>query len=83
MRPYSSSPTLLYSGHLSPDPDDRSRWSDTKRGYEDVHDRHQEHAQHRHVVDLVRLADVLLVFDVVPAVHDETHAHRDLNQTNS
>lgn len=46
-----------------------------ERGDEDIYDGDEEYPQYGHIVDLVRLADVLLVFDVVAAVHNETHAH--------
>lgn len=51
---------------------------DAERGDEYVHDGDEEDAQDCHVVDLVRLAALLVVVDVVSAVHDQTDAHQDL-----
>lgn len=53
-----------------------------KRCDEHVHGGDQKYANHREVVDAVRLADVRIIFDVVPTVPDQTDADGHLKGTN-
>lgn len=69
-----SNPGLLYNGRV-PRRDAGAGRRHAERADEHVDDGDEEDAQHRHVVDLVGLADVLLVFHVVPGIHYEADAN--------
>ncbi|KPJ04639.1 hypothetical protein RR46_03250 [Papilio xuthus] len=49
-----------------------------ERGDEYIDYGDEEDAEDCHVIDLVSFADLLLVFDVVPTVHDKANANSNL-----